>query len=151
MQNNGKFKHEKFTAEQVIQAIQDAHGMVTKAAQRLGCTPRTVRNYAQRYSTVAGAILEERECMTDIAELVLFDKIQAGDLGAITFYLKTQGRDRGYTERQENIHTGPGGGPIRTEKTEKSVSIDAAAIAELTHMLEELGSAAFYPDDASRN
>jgi hypothetical protein len=151
MQTNGKYKHEKFKVEHVVQAIHDSKGMVTKAAQRLGCAPRTVRNYAQRYSTVAEAIIEEREHVTDIAEMALLDKIQDGDLGAITFYLRTQGRDRGYTERHENIHSGPGGGPIRTEKTDKSVSVDASAVAELTRMLEDLGSAAFYLDDARKN
>ena len=137
MQTNGKFKHEKFKVERVVQAIHDSGGMVTKAAQRLGCAPRTIRNYAQRYSTVAGAILEERERMTDIAELALFDKIQSGDLGAITFYLRTQGRDRGYTERQEKVHTGPGGGPIRTEQLPGWGGVDAATIAATVRILAD--------------
>jgi transposase-like protein len=134
MQTNGKFKHEKFRVEQVIQAIQDTGGVVSKAAQRLGCSRRTVQRYVQQYATVAQALLDERESMTEVAELALFDKIREGDLSAITFYLRTQGKDRGYSERQEKIHSGPGGGPIRTEQR----VADASTIAESARILADI-------------
>ena len=31
----------------------------------------------------------------------MWDLVLAGNLGAIIFFLKTQGKERGYTERQE--------------------------------------------------
>ena len=103
--------HPKFTAEQVAGAIRETRGLVTLAAQRLDCSPDTVRNYAKRYVSVAQALRDEREKMTDLAELSLYNAIQNRDAWAVCFYLKTQGKDRGYVERQE--HTGANGGPLQ--------------------------------------
>lgn len=90
-----------YTAEQIITAIRDTKGMVSLAARKLGCHPDTIRSYAKRYSTVAAALKEERETMTDTAELSLYKAIQGGEAWAVCFYLKTQGKGRGYTERHE--------------------------------------------------
>mgnify|MGYP001589873884 FL=1 len=101
---------EKFQVAQVIEALRNTKGLVTLAAQRLNCEPDTVRNYAKRHPTVAAALKEERSKMTDVAELSLYNKIVAGEGWAVCFYLKTQGRDRGYVERHEV--TGKDGGEL---------------------------------------
>ena len=44
---------------------------------------------------------EARESMLDTAEATLYDKIAAGDTTALIFFLKTEGKSRGYVERQE--------------------------------------------------
>ena len=95
----------KYTTTQVIQAIRETKGLVSLAAKRLNCHPDTVRRYAARYPTVAAALREERAAMTDVAELALYSAIQRGEPWAVTFYLKTQGKDRGYTERIDVIHS----------------------------------------------
>lgn len=97
---------ERYTADHVIQAIRDTKGMVSLAAKRLRCDVDTVHNYAKRYPTVKKAIQEEREAMTDIAELSLYNCIQKGEGWAVCFYLKTQGKGRGYVERHEVEHSG---------------------------------------------
>ncbi len=94
----------KFTAEQVIGAIEETRGMLTLAARHLGCSPRTIYNYRDRYASVQQAIRDERERTLDIAELALFKAVQEGQAWAICFLLKTQGKDRGYVERQELRH-----------------------------------------------
>jgi transcriptional regulator with GAF, ATPase, and Fis domain len=45
-------KKNGYTAAQVIQALEDADGYVSKAASLLGCTPQTVYNYRNRFPTV---------------------------------------------------------------------------------------------------
>ncbi len=95
---------ERYTAEQVITAIQAARGMVTIAARALGCKPQTVRNYIQRYPTVADALREERERTLDVGELALYKAVQEGQGWAVTFLLKTIGRDRGYVETTRNLN-----------------------------------------------
>lgn len=102
--------NERFTREHVITAIHDTKALISLAAQRLQCSPTTIHNYAKRYPEVAAAIREEREAMTDVAELSLFNCIQKGEGWAVCFYLKTQGRNRGYVERLE--YTGADGEPI---------------------------------------
>lgn len=94
-------KGERYTCAQVIDAIQATKGMLTIAAKRLGCAPDTVYRYVREYPTVAAALKAERDGVTDMAELSLYKAIQGGEGWAVCFYLKTQGRERGYIERHE--------------------------------------------------
>ena len=113
---------DRFTAEQIIDAIQRSKGMITVAAQMLRCKPQTVRNYMGRYPTIETVLREERERMTDIAELALYKAIQDGEAWAVSLYLKTQGKGRGYVERQEL--TGPNGAPIEMTVREVIVRLN---------------------------
>ena len=56
---------------QVVAAIGQTKGLVSQAARVLGCDPDTVRSYVTRYPGVQAALTEEREAMTDAAELSL--------------------------------------------------------------------------------
>jgi hypothetical protein len=92
---------QRYTAQQVAQALIETKGMVFIAAQRLGCDPETIRNYCKRYPSVQAAKDAERGRMVDLAELKLYQSIQNGEAWGIAFALKTIGKDRGYVERQE--------------------------------------------------
>ena len=96
-----KTAHPRYTAAQVIMAIKVTKGLVSLTAKRLGCERKTIYRYVERHPEVAEALREEREAMTDIAELALFSKVQDGEAWAVCFYLKTQGKARGYVERSE--------------------------------------------------
>ncbi len=98
------------TAEQVVAAIHGSKGFVTVVGKRLGCSARHVYNLLDKYATARDALADERESMRDFAEGMLYKRIEEGDTTAIIFYLKTQGKDRGYVERQEV--TGAGGGEV---------------------------------------
>ena len=103
-------KKNGYTAAQVIAALEEAQGYVSKTASLLGCTPKTVYNYRDRFSTVAEAWQGIREKRTDFVENKLQEQINKGNVTAIIFYLKTQAKDRGYIERQEL--TGADGVPL---------------------------------------
>jgi hypothetical protein len=90
-----------YTAEQCITAAKDSRGFVTTIAKRLGCTRSYVYQLQKKYKTFAEAILDEREGLKDFAEGKLFSQIDEGNTTAIIFYLKTQAKERGYVERQE--------------------------------------------------
>ena len=126
---------EAYTVAQVIDALRATKGMKGPAARKLGCTWNTVDNYAKRHPTIAAAIAEEREMMLDIGELSLARAVQNGEAWAVCFLLKTQGKSRGYVERQEI--TGGDGGPVEvaTEKREKST---AQEIREIEAHIAEL-------------
>ena len=98
------------TAEEAIKAITGSQGMIATIAKRLNCSRRHVYRLRDKYVTVAEAIVDEREKMKDFAESKLAEQIGAGNTTAIIFYLKTQGKDRGYVERQEV--TGQDGEPL---------------------------------------
>lgn len=92
---------ERYTVEQVTDALRQTKGMKGPAAKMLGCSRTAVDNYSKRHPTVQQVIEEERSQMTDVAELALARAIQNGEAWAVCFYLKTQGKARGYVERQE--------------------------------------------------
>jgi len=101
---------ESYKPEQVIEAIEKSRGLLTHAADVLGCNRVTIYEYAKKYPEVQAAIDSARDRMTDVAEGKLFQKISEGDNTALIFYLKTQGKKRGYVERQEV--TGAEGGEL---------------------------------------
>lgn len=110
---------ERFTVGQVADALRETRGMKGPAARRLGCTWQTIDNYAKRHPTIATVIAEERQSMTDVAELSLYRAVQNGEAWAVCFYLKTQGKGRGYVERAQVEHSGPEGGPLSLNIVDK--------------------------------
>ena len=100
----------KLTAKAVTAAIRDMNGNISAVARRLGVCRQTVYNYIERHPSVKDALVEARETMLDNAESVLYRAVLNGEAWAVCFFLKTQGKSRGYVERQEV--TGADGGAI---------------------------------------
>ena len=117
MSENGNPKKREQTAQRIIDAIRESNGLLTLAAKKAGIGYTTVWRYTQDYPSVKEAVTEAKEKMLDFTESKLYEKIKEGDNAAIIFYLKTQGKKRGYIERQEV--TGEGGKPISYEFTVK--------------------------------
>ena len=93
-------KPQKFTKEQVCKALVKSKGLVFIAAKDLGCMPKTVYNYRDRYQEVRDCIDTQRGEMIDVAEMSLYRKARDGEPWAVQFVLKTIGKDRGYQESQ---------------------------------------------------
>jgi hypothetical protein len=104
---------ELFSVEQVRAALEASGGIYLGAAAKLKCAPNTVKNMVKRYPELQDAIAEIKENNLDLAETQLIKAIGKGSPWAICFYLKTQGKERGWTERREL--TGKGGGPVQTD------------------------------------
>lgn len=94
-------KKDAYTVEEVISAIEEGKGYVSKVASILGCSVGTVYNYASRYEAVKAAWGDVREARHDFVENALHKRISEGSDTAIIFYLKTQAKERGYVERSE--------------------------------------------------
>jgi hypothetical protein len=92
-------KTPKFTAAQVAAALKATKGMVYLAAHNLHCSPNTIMAYCKRYPSVEQAKEDARGEILDEAELRLVAAIRRDEPWAISFYLKTVGRSRGYGER----------------------------------------------------
>lgn len=90
-----------FTAAEVIEAIKGSKGFVSTIAKALGCQRTYIYKLLEKYPTAKEALENEREGNKDFVEGKLFQQIDAGNITAIIFYLKTQGKDRGYIEKQE--------------------------------------------------
>lgn len=100
----------KIKAKVLIAQIHEMKGNVATIAQRLGVSRTTIYNYINKMSSVKAALEEARETMLDNIESKLYSKALGGNMTAIIFFLKTQGKSRGYTERTEI--SGPEGGDI---------------------------------------
>jgi len=110
---NGISKKREETAARLIKAIRESNGLLTLAAAKAGIGYRTACRYVAEFPSVKETAQEAHERMLDFAEGKLYEKIRQGDNTCIIFYLKTQGKARGYVERQEI--SGEGGQPIKTE------------------------------------
>lgn len=111
MSNKVNPKKREATAARIIEALKECNGLLTLAARKAGVTYRTIKRYADEYPTVAEAYKESKETMLDVAEGKLYQAIGKGESWAICFFLKTQGKQRGYVERQE--FTGKDGKPLQ--------------------------------------
>lgn len=102
----------QLTDAEIIAGVQAARGLIAVAARKLGVERKTLYNRAQKSEAIREAIEDAREFTTDTAEAALFKAISDGEAWAVCFYLKTQGKGRGYIEKQQFEHAGPGGGPL---------------------------------------
>ena len=100
-QNGHLKKGLKYSDEDIIAVLKSAGGIILRAAKKLGCARQTIYNRIESSKTVATAREEINETNLDLAEDQLLKAIKEGHMTAIIFYLKTQGKDRGYSERHE--------------------------------------------------
>jgi hypothetical protein len=132
-------KTNRYTVDQVVQAIRESNGLLASAAVRLKCRYQTVWSYAQRYPEVQKAIEEQKETVLDLAEGKLYQAIQKGEAWAICFYLKTQGRKRGFLERHDIELTGKDKGPIEVvDKTGRIHDLAKVPDAEIDQAIAEV-------------
>lgn len=100
----------QYDKEQFLKAIQGSGGYVSLIADRVGCSIPTVYAWKDKEPEIEEAIKREKVRQVDFAEGKLQSLIKKENPTAIIFYLKTQGKDRGYVERQEL--TGMDGNPL---------------------------------------
>jgi hypothetical protein len=86
-------------------------GNVAAVARRFGVSRGTILNRVNESPTLQKVLADARESMLDNAESVLYKKVLEGSTAELIFFLKTQGKSRGYVERQEL--TGADGDAIR--------------------------------------
>jgi hypothetical protein len=89
---------EKYTQKQVIKALAETRGMIYLAAKRLGAHPNTIANYRKKYPAVEDAVQTYRGETIDLAEAALYNAVLKGEPWAVTFFLRTVGKHRGYSE-----------------------------------------------------
>lgn len=97
-----KAKQPELTLEQIEKALIASNGIQARAAARLNVTRAAISLRVKRSKRLQKVIEDTREVMLDISESVLFNKIiEEKNLGAVIFYLKCMGKNRGYVERKQ--------------------------------------------------
>lgn len=92
---------QKFTVADVLPLVESNKGNIAAIARHLGCNRSTIWNRCNESPTLMQALTDAREGMLDNAESMLYKKVLEGSTIELLFFLKTQGRSRGYIERQE--------------------------------------------------
>lgn len=92
----------KITDKEILEALPGTGGIQLAVARKLGCARETVNRAISKSDRLKAAFAQEKESLVDLAESQLLKKIQNGDNTMIIFFLKTQGKARGYIERVEH-------------------------------------------------
>lgn len=90
----------KFQKSDVKKAVNSSGGIISVIAKRLKCDWHTADKYIKQFELFQ-EVQNEKESLLDLAESKLIDNIKNNDTTSILFYLKTQGKNRGYIERQQ--------------------------------------------------
>lgn len=102
---------------EIKEVIIEAKGNITKAAHALTVKRTALVDFVSRYEELQEVRDDIRNERTDMAEDKYWQAIERGESWAVSMELRTQGKDRGFTERQEV--TGENGGPVKYEVVEK--------------------------------
>jgi hypothetical protein len=134
-------KTEYFEPSQVIEVLHQSRGILTRAAEKLGCSRATIQNYCERYPEVAQARIDGREMLLDAAEGGLVDSVEKGEEWGVRFALATIGKHRGYTYPQAKSMTmveTDGNGNVRVIQVDSSGPIGELGDADLVSQMKNL-------------
>ena len=93
-----------FTSQKINEAIKDSGGLKLEIAKKLNCNRETLDAYLKKFPECQKSLEREKENVLDIAEAQVYKRIKEGNDTLLIFFLKTRGKHRGYTERQEIQH-----------------------------------------------
>ena len=107
-----KIRKSRVSDEQLIEALEKSGGIMAAAARAVGLDRSTVHHRINSDEKLKAVWEDIREVNLDLVEGKLRQAIQNGELAAIFFYLKCQGKRRGWIERHEydasiNVRTLP--------------------------------------------
>lgn len=91
-----------YSDAKIMAALKASNGGVYFAASKLGCDPMTIYRRADKNPKVQAVIDNARGELVDLAEAALKKAVGNCEGWAVCFTLKTQGKQRGYVERQEH-------------------------------------------------
>ncbi|CAB5224161.1 hypothetical protein UFOVP386_29 [uncultured Caudovirales phage] len=91
----------EFRKKAMIEALEKSLGIVTMACRSVGIDRTTHYSWMKEDEEYKNQVEELKNVALDFAESQLHQKIKGNDTSAIIFYLKTQGKGRGYIEKNE--------------------------------------------------
>ena len=90
----------------MLEALTKSLGIVTSACKSVGINRDTHYEWLKNDEQYKAEVESLKDVALDFAESQLHKKMQSGSDTAIIFFLKTQGKKRGYIEKQEIEHSG---------------------------------------------
>jgi len=96
--NSTKFNTKK---KAMLAALEKTLGVVTSACNEAQIERTTHYHWLKTDPEYSASVADIENIAIDFAESKLYSSIKNNDITATIFYLKTKGKKRGYTERQE--------------------------------------------------
>jgi len=93
----------KLDAVTVASDLAQSRGNVSAVAKKHNVTRGAVQKLVKRTPALQEVLDDAREGMLDEAEGSLYKAMSDGEAWAVCFFLKTQGKSRGYIERQADL------------------------------------------------
>lgn len=84
-----------------VKAFAQSRGIIAPACKAVSINRTTYYDWMERDPAFAEEVEAIRQEQIDTVESALLNKIEGGDTTAVIFYLKTKGKERGYSERTE--------------------------------------------------
>lgn len=119
----------------LLEYLRETSGIVAYACEKAGISRVTYYNWYKEDPEFALKADDIQELQIDFAEASLLKKIKNEDTTAIIFYLKTKGKDRGYSERREI--TGVDGKAIQISKELDFNNLSDEELATIGELLEK--------------
>jgi len=119
----------KTTIQQVAEALKNTGGFISQAARQLNISQSAVSQRIIKSRKLQQIKKEIEESYLDLAESKLITKIKNNENGAIFFYLKRKGKDRGYVEAKEVAVTSE-------IKTEVNVNLEQLSTNQIKTILD---------------
>lgn len=82
--------------------LANSMGNVSAVAKSLNVSRSTLYARINESPRLRQVLIDSRETLLDIAESIMAQKIMAGDNDILKFFLRTQGKRRGYTYESES-------------------------------------------------
>jgi ACT domain-containing protein len=91
--------------ELFLEALEKNAGNITESCKKINISRKTFYHWCKKDEYFKNQVEEIKESLIDLAENELMEQIKKGNITAIIFFLKTKGKNRGYTEKQEIKHS----------------------------------------------
>ncbi len=127
----------RLTIDQIEAALKAKAGNISEAAKALGVSRTTFYRRIENSPHLQEMLTDSRESLVDIAESALLREVINGNITAIIFALKTQGKSRGYVERIEHVFPNV---PLEIQQALKH-ELEAAGLDEQTVFRELIEAA----------
>lgn len=122
----------------IIDALTANGGWIAPAAKALGMRRTSLHRRIAASARLRTIVEDLREEHLDLAENKLLRAVQNSQPWAICFFLKCQGKNRGWIENRHEI-SGPEGGPIQTEEKKPDYSkLSKDELKQLHELSEKL-------------
>lgn len=113
----------------LLAALEDSLGVISRACDIAIIPRRSFYNWYRKDVRFRQAVDEIKSVTLDYVESKLHEGIKDGNMTAIIFYLKTQGKERGYVERVET-----------REVSEPKIIVSSEADADLTKQMMDIAN-----------